>query len=972
MAPKYPVLFLQFFLGLSVLLPLPVLSQTTYDVTSNNGGTAAGSLGAVLNSVQADGASTADTVTFSSSVSNILLTGSYGSITKNAGTTVTVAGPGGAGFYLNGSNSYYTLFDFGGGGTLHLSGMNLQTAVIDVGTSSVLELSGMRDFPGSVSITGSGGLLVTNGYTFLGGRNDFTGGVTIGVGATLAAEAHSLGDSGATITLDGGTLEGGLLGLYVSQTIKVTANGGTLNGTGSIDGDILGSNGVSVVGSGALTFAGPKSYTGNTWVNGGTLSIYESDSLGTGPATLLFNNATLDTTDSVTLSQNIDITGSFTLNENFRDDQFNGVLSGTGSFTLDGGSSFGSLTLTQASTYSGATTVNGGTLVLSGNGTLGPGALELGALGSFDISAASAPVTVPSVTGAGNINLGANLLAEGGDNSDQTLSGVISGTGGNFIKNGTGTLTLSGANSFTGGFTLDSGTVRAGSNSALGAGSVTLNSGTLAMTGGPRTLSIGGNFVQSAATTLVMGLASSFPYDQLSIAGNASLSGPLTLFNYSVVAPVSGQSFLLLQTGGTVSGRFSSVTDPFTTVRILPVYEADQVFMVAVLPSFTNLAVTPNQKAVAAALDKAFGSAGTQDLTIALGEQTTTTLPADYDQIAPTGLLPVFQMGFAAAQAQGGMVARHFSQDAENEGSSFSTASRWPEGRNLFAGNLPAGEEAGMGGSSLNGGWGLFVEQQALSNSVAGDSNAPGYQFTFSGLTAGLENHLSSDFSVGLLLGYGQGNTVPGSNGSVNVAGGQAGLYAGWSNDGTYAEVSGTAGLNRYQTQRPSYNGYAAGSTGGYQLSGQAGLGHDWSLGPTRLGVFASGQGTYVDMDGFTETGSLAPLTYGAQGETSVLSDLGARALRRFTLGDFTFDPALSLAWEHRYQGNADSLSAAFSGNGDFTVTGPAAWTEAMVVGAGLDIQFSRSLSLSLQYQDLVAFGNGGSQGFSGGMGFGF
>jgi outer membrane autotransporter protein len=185
-------------------------------------------------------------------------------------------------------------------------------------------------------------------------------------------------------------------------------------------------------------------------------------------------------------------------------------------------------------------------------------------------------------------------------------------------------------------------------------------------------------------------------------------------------------------------------------------------------------------------------------------------------------------------------------------------------------------------------------------------------------------------------------------------------------------EASGTVGLNRYQTQRPSYGGYAAGSTGGHQFSGQAGLGHDWQAGPTRLGLFASGQATYVAIDGFSETGSLAPLTFSAQGETSVLSDLGARATRRFILGDFTFDPGLSLAWEHRYQGNADSLSSGFSGTGAFTVTGPTAWTEALVVGAGLDVRLSQTLSLSFQYRDLVGIGNGGSEAFTGGMDLGF
>ncbi|HVZ79204.1 MAG TPA: autotransporter domain-containing protein [bacterium] len=965
---KHPTFLASLVLALGLS---PWTFAQTYTVTANSGGTGAGSLGAALNSAAGDGASTSDTINFGplfNSFTSILQTGSYTSVTKNAGTTLTVSGTGVLTLFLDGSGNHYTSFDFGGGGTLSLNNMSMQNGVVSIGSGSVLELNTVRDFPGSVTITGGGGLLVAGGFNYLGGHNDFTGGITVTNGATLQADPASLGDTATTITLDGGTLEGGLQGLFVSQTIQITAAGGTLNGSGDIDGDILGSHGVSYVSAG-VTLSGNKSYTGNTWATNSSFGFYQSGVFGSGPATLFFDNVGWFTTGSVTMTQDIDITNNFTLDEHYHDDVLNGTLSGSGNLILDDGVTVGSLTLTQANSYSGSTTVNGGTLALSGNGTLGAGLLAIGANGNFDISAASAPVTVPSVTGAGTIHLGANQLVSGSDNSSTTLSGAIGGTGGSFIKVGTGTLTLGGANSFTGGLLLDSGAILAASNSALGAGSVTVAGGTLAMAGGPRTLNIGGDYVQGSAVTLKMGLASAFPYDQLNIAGNASLAGALTIFNYSVIAPTSGQSFLLLQTGGTVSGRFDNVTDPFTTVRMLPIYEPTQVFLVAVLPSFTALAVTPNQKAVAAALDQAFGSAGTQDLTISLGQQTTSSLPSNYDQIAPTGILPVFPMGFAAARAQADMVSRRFSKRAGDDG--LSRTAQWGGREVLFAGDLPASEEASMA-KGASGAWGLFVERQSVSESLAGDANAPGYQFTSSGLTAGLENHLSKDLILGLLLGYGQSDSVPGANGAVNATGGQAGLYAGWRATDAYLEASFAAGLDRYQVQRPSYGGYAAGSTGGTRVSGQLGAGFDTDLGPTRAGLFASGQYVHVGVDGFTETGSLSPLTFPAQGENSVVSDLGTRASRRLAVGDLIFDPSLSLAWEHRYEGSSDALSAGFSGSGAFTVTGPTAWSDGLAAEAGLGVRVSRTFKVSMAFRDLVAFGNGGSQGFSGGLDMGF
>jgi outer membrane autotransporter protein len=182
----------------------------------------------------------------------------------------------------------------------------------------------------------------------------------------------------------------------------------------------------------------------------------------------------------------------------------------------------------------------------------------------------------------------------------------------------------------------------------------------------------------------------------------------------------------------------------------------------------------------------------------------------------------------------------------------------------------------------------------------------------------------------------------------------------------------GSVGLNRYQTQRQGYGGYAAGTTGGAEVTGQLGGGYDWNLGKAQAGIFASGQYTYVGIDGFDETGSLAPLGFSAQGETSVLSDLGVKAGRRWTVGEMALRPGVSLAWEHWYQGASDSLNAGLPGGGNFTVAGPNPWTDGLVVGAGLDARFAGTLSLSFQYQDRLGLGKGGSQSFSGGVNFGF
>nr|WP_249129053.1 MULTISPECIES: autotransporter domain-containing protein [Bradyrhizobium] len=91
-------------------------------------------------------------------------------------------------------------------------------------------------------------------------------------------------------------------------------------------------------------------------------------------------------------------------------------------------------------------------------------------------------ISAGSIAGAGSYNLGANELTVGSNNSSTEVSGVISGAGGSLVKIGTGTLTLSGANTYTGGTTINGGSLVLG-NLAGGVGSilgaVTVGSGSM-------------------------------------------------------------------------------------------------------------------------------------------------------------------------------------------------------------------------------------------------------------------------------------------------------------------------------------------------------------------------------------------------------------------------------------------------------------------------------------------------------------
>ncbi len=213
---------------------------------------------------------------------------------------------------------------------------------------------------------------------------------------------------------------------------KVHVDSGANTATGDlvVRSRIHGSLGLIKVGPGRLVISGPNTYTGFTTINEGTLQVGEGGTSGNLVSTTVSNGSAL------------------VLN---RSDTFTvpGAISGTGTLTQSGA---GTTIPTGANSYSGATTISAGTLQVGNGGTTG-------------------------TLGGGSI---VNNAALAYDRSDAaTVSSVISGTG-TLAKRGAGTLTLSALNTFTGGTTVEAGTLAlpgGGANVGNIRGSVTVASG---------------------------------------------------------------------------------------------------------------------------------------------------------------------------------------------------------------------------------------------------------------------------------------------------------------------------------------------------------------------------------------------------------------------------------------------------------------------------------------------------------------
>jgi len=197
----------------------------------------------------------------------------------------------------------------------------------------------------------------------------------------------------------------------------------------------------------------------------------------------------------------------------------------TGAFGISAGSltktGAGRLTVTNVNTYQGTTSINGGTVVLTGAGTLGSGAPLVMGGGSLDLDAASkafgtVSVTAPAGSGftIGNGSLtGTSYAASNASGTAVISADLLANGSAGFTKTGAGAVTLSGANTFTGGFTLSAGTVNVGSAGALGAGAVILSGGALdGVVGSPATvangLTINGDFAFVGSSDLTISGAS--------------------------------------------------------------------------------------------------------------------------------------------------------------------------------------------------------------------------------------------------------------------------------------------------------------------------------------------------------------------------------------------------------------------------------------------------------------------------------
>ncbi len=343
--------------------------------------------------------------------------------TRNITGTITANGSAGNGTNLAGGNA--GVVSIKGSGTL-------TTAAINVKTGNATG-TGAGGLAGSVTLSGrhvdSTAIDTSAGVNGLGGNVNIT---TTDIAGTSSITSINAANSGA-------------INLNVADTLTVT-------------GIIAGANTtLAQSGLGKTILAGTNTYTGLT-------SIATNSTLQIGDGTI---NGSIDIAGGIANS------GTIIFNQSGAH-SYGGAVSGAGAVEKDGAGEF---TFTGGGkTYTGATNIKAG-IFKSNSAITNASAVSILAGATLDLN--NRNEIVGSIAGGGQIIMGTANLTSGGDNTSTIFSGNISGTGGNFNKAGTGTLTLSGNNTYTGVTTVQDGTLSAASANALGdiAGSTVVANG---------------------------------------------------------------------------------------------------------------------------------------------------------------------------------------------------------------------------------------------------------------------------------------------------------------------------------------------------------------------------------------------------------------------------------------------------------------------------------------------------------------
>jgi len=842
--------------------------------------------------------------------------------------------------------------------------------------------SAYMQFGGNSSTT----VTLTGNNTGFAGTTTFGfGSSTIGHGGTVAIGSASNIGTGTLQFYDGVLRNTATMTLANAVSLQTTGGGGTFNTdagtTLTLTGGVAGGGALLKIGTGTLVLDGISSYTGGTTVSAGTLQ----GRAGVGIQGDVVNNAT------VMLWGNLNT--------------YTGSMSGTGNVVIfnhapDPNTIMGFISGTN--TYSGSTTIDAGAELDGFDPTsLSPNSAFI-VNGILTQGSSVHANTIGSLAGSGLV-VANGTLNIGNDNTSTNFSGQF-GTGGfwgsssvNVTKIGTGTQTLSGTGSvLTGALTVNGGTlsltgtltdastvvntgatlsvdgtltsptvtVASGGRLVGGVGTTpgnivgaVTNNGTVSPGHSPGIIAISGSYTQGssgtyAAEVLANGtstVTAGVNFDRIAVSGapgTATLAGTLAVTRNNLLY-VAGTNYDIITTTGGITGNFATVTgnviSPFLTLSNAAANGGGVVGnnyrLVVVRSAYNTVATNPNQVAVANGLTGMIGSGGAASTVTQIDNMTAAQAQALFDSASPEP----YGAYATALQDQGELFTRQVAQRiADNRGEDGKTG-LWINAYGSWANGKDRGDyRVGNDHSTTGGAIGVDMSNGSLRFGVAG-----GYSEDKVTYLGGNSNGKSKSWQVGGYAGYGADK--------LHV---DAQLAYISSDITALKSVAAGSGLTLIQ-------GTAAASTNASLFKGVLTVGYDmggekFTFEPYAGIDFASGH-----VNGFTETGmGVLNLTVGEIKADRTDLVVGARVAA--PMGAVSF--YANAAYRYDLNDNPGSVTAYFNGvaAAPFTVSTIGSGRSVVEADAGISAKVGSTASLFVGYQgsfrnDLDSHGvNGG------------
>ncbi|MDF2799214.1 MAG: autotransporter protein [Devosia sp.] len=632
-----------------------------------------------------------------------------------------------------------------------------------------------------------------------------------------------------------------------------------------------------------------------------------------------------------------------------------GLGGGTGGSLVKVGTS--ELELTGTNSYTGLTRVEAGRLKAASADALAPvSGVVLSAGSTLDIGAWDQ--TIGSLAGAGSVILGnaPNRLTIGRNNQSSEFTGDFQADGG-IIKVGTGTLTLSGTSTNSGDSRVEAGRLRV--DGSLAQSLLTLAGGTLAgsgtvgqtqvLSGG--TINPGNGSNLTIASDLFLDAGATYRVDiggtgsdSLTVANTASIGGATLALDNSITDPTG--SYVIL-TAANITGAFAF--NPFDYAFLIPSLDQSVTTVTLTIArngmSFSDLALTRNQKAVAEALE-GFS-------------------PAD----------PVFS---ALLTANAGDTRRFYDLASGETHAAAVMVSQ--QAFDLFADSLEPGRVASWGGivdhralasaetSALDIGAASMAAHNAWMTplgsigTMAGDGNGAAVNWAAGGLAAGYET-VSQSPSGHTVLGFGVGTIASSATldqrlSSLTGQGYYAGIYERWRDGPLWIDGQIAYGANQTSiTRTMEIGGLSRRATAGsWSQTLGARIEARYEFEPAKN--FFVGPAGLVDV-GWTRHGRVTETGAGSLNQTIAPVDswkldtvIGVTARYEMPLEDGASLSVVGKAlWQHSFGDNAVEQQASLSGGGGaFTVSGPDSGKDRLRFVAGVEYRPSRDVILSLDY----------------------